>query len=103
MPDESGQSGARFFDEHSRDRGWAGKVTRRVHQLGGLTVLDVVAAEPELASFLTALDRGRITVQPTGTLGDAYVFQWASGYDNGAQIRIQGVIDPRSDAASRRS
>jgi hypothetical protein len=88
------QAGARFFDEDRRDRGWAGKVTRRAPGLSGLTVLDVASAEPHLASFLTALDKNRLTVQATGVSGESFAFVWASGYSNGQQIRVQGILDP---------
>jgi CobQ-like glutamine amidotransferase family enzyme len=88
------QSGARFFDEKNQDRGWASRVTRRSQTLGGLTILDVVTSEPSLARFLTAIDRSQLSVQHTDTAGDSYIFKWASGYENGAGIRIQGVLDP---------
>lgn len=87
------RSGARFFDEKSRDRGWAGKVTRRVQQVTGLTILDVTTPEPSLASFLTALDKARLSVQHTGTSAESYTFVWASGYANGTDIRVQGVLE----------
>jgi hypothetical protein len=87
--------GARFFDCDSRDRGWARKVTRRVPGLSSLTVLDVVAPEPALAQFLTTLDKNPLTVQVTEISGESYEFVWASGYNNGADVRIQGVLDER--------
>jgi hypothetical protein len=87
------QSGARFFDENKRDRGWASKVTKRSRSLGGLTVLDVITTEPSLASFLMALDKARLRVQYTDVSGESYTFKWASGYENGTEIRIQGVLD----------
>ena len=93
-----GASGARFFDENKEDRGWASQVTRRSGSIGRLTVLDVVAAEPLLAAFLTRLDKARLRVERTDIFGAAYVFAWASGYDNGGQIRIQGVLVDAADA-----
>jgi hypothetical protein len=87
-----GPSGARFFDENKRDRGWAKKVTKRAQAPGRLTVLDVVTTEPSLASFLTGLDRSGLRVQYTDVSGASYTFAWASGYENGTQIRIQGVL-----------
>jgi hypothetical protein len=85
-------SGARFFDEDKHDRGWATKVTKRAHPIGRLTILDVVTKEPPLANFLTALDRKGLRVQYTDISGVSYTFAWASGYENGTQIRIQGVL-----------
>ena len=85
-------SGARFFDENKRDRGWAKKVTRRSQSIGRLTVLDVVTTEASLAHFLVGLDKGRLSVQCTDVSGESYTFAWASGYENGSQIRIQGVL-----------
>ena len=85
-------SGARFFDRNKRDRGWARKVTRRAHAVGRLTVLDVEASEPSLAAFLTGLDKEPLRVQDAGNSGDCYAFVWASGYQNGSAIRIQGIL-----------
>jgi len=86
------QSGARFFDDRRQDRGWASKVVRRAGGLGGLTVLDVMTNETALAAFLRALDRSPLQVQYTDSAGDTYTFTWASGYENGASIRIQGRL-----------
>ena len=85
-------SGARFFDENKRDRGRAKQVTQRAHAMGRLTVLDVVTAEPSLASFLSSLDRSGLRVESEKLDGISYKFEWASGYENGTQIRIQGVL-----------
>jgi hypothetical protein len=87
-----GSSSARFFDEKNQDRGWAKKVTKRAKGVGRLTILDIVTTEAPLASFLTALDRGRLRVQCTDIAGDSYKFEWASGYENGSQIRVQGIL-----------
>jgi hypothetical protein len=86
--------GARFFDEKKRDLGWAAKVSKRDHlTLGGLTVLDITTAEPSLAMFLRSLDKGRLFVQPTAVMGESFAFTWASGYANGQEIRVQGVLE----------
>jgi len=85
--------GARFFDEKRRDLGWAGRVSKRDPSLGGLTVLDVVTAEPSLATFLRSLDKGRLFVSSVDASGQSYAFAWASGYANGQDIRIQGVLE----------
>jgi hypothetical protein len=87
-----GVTGARFFDEKKQDRGWAKKVTRREQSIGRLTILDVVTTDPSLASFLISLDRSGLSVQCTDVSGASYIFAWASGYENGTQIRIQGVL-----------
>lgn len=83
--------GARFIDEHDRDRGWARKVTRRAPGLTGLMVLDVSEPEPALAAFLKSLDKQQLSVQCTGVSGESFDFLWASGYENGTQIRVQGI------------
>jgi len=87
-----GPSSARFFDENDEDRGWAKKVTKRAKAVGRLTILDVVTTEASLASFLTGLDRSTLHVQCTDISGVSYKFAWASGYENGSQIRVQGVL-----------
>jgi hypothetical protein len=87
------QDGARFFDEKKRDLGWATRVSKRDPSLGGLTVLDVTSAEPALALFLRSLDKGRLFVHSTDSAGQSYAFTWASGYANGQDIRIQGVLE----------
>jgi len=84
--------GARFFDAKKRDRGWAVKVTQRPQLVGGLVVLDVTTTEPSLASFLRTLDKGALRVQRTGDARASYSFRWASGYQNGEEIRIRGVL-----------
>jgi len=57
------QFGARFFDAQKRDRGRASKVVK-----------------------------SPLRVQQTDVEGESYVFAWASGYENGATVRIQGVL-----------
>jgi hypothetical protein len=93
MPSE--QTGARFFDDQRQDRGWAAKVVRKVRMLGGLTILDVVTNEASLATFLRELDRSPLSVQHTDSEGESYTFAWASGYENGTAIRIQGMLQPQ--------
>jgi hypothetical protein len=88
----SEQVGARFIDEHKHDRGWARKVVRRERALGQLVVLDVTTTDASLLSFLSSLDRSPLSVQQTGDEGESYTFEWASGYDNGASVRIQGRL-----------
>jgi hypothetical protein len=90
MADE--QSGARFFDEQKRERGWATKVVRRERAPGALVVLEVTTTNADLKSFLGSLDRSALRVQQTGIEGTTYVFAWASGYENGATVRVQGVL-----------
>jgi hypothetical protein len=85
--------GARFFDEKKRDLGWAAKVSKRNPGLGGLTVLDVGTADPSLAMYLRSLDKGRLFVHPTDVLGESFAFAWASGYANGSEIRVQGILE----------
>jgi hypothetical protein len=86
-------SGARFFDENRIDRGWASQVTRRVRPLDGLTTLDITTNESRLAAFLSSLDRSRLRVQSTDDEGESYTFAWASGYENGSRIRVQGMLE----------
>jgi hypothetical protein len=85
--------GARFFDRERRDLGWAARVAKRPPALGGLTVLDVMSAEPVLAAYLRALDKTRLVVRCDGLDGASYKFTWASGYANGNDIRVQGVLE----------
>ena len=93
MDDTSeGLSGARFFDENDRERGWAKKVTKRAKGVGRLTILDVVTTEAALSSFLTGLDKSGLHVQFTDLSGASYLFEWASGYEDGPRIRVQGVL-----------
>lgn len=85
--------GARFFDRERRDLGWAARVAKRPPALGGLTALDVMFAEPVLAANLRCLDKSRLVVRCDGLDGASYRFTWASGYANGNDIRIQGVLE----------
>jgi hypothetical protein len=86
------QSGARFFDERKQERGWATKVVRRERAPGALVMLDVTTKDIDLKSFLGSLDKSPLRIQETGTEGTSYAFAWASGYDNGPTIRIQGIL-----------
>jgi hypothetical protein len=85
--------GARFLDHNRQDLGRAARVVKRSPALGGLTVLDVTTAEPVLAAYLRALDKSRLVVRCDGVDGVSYRFAWASGYANGSDIRIQGVLE----------
>jgi hypothetical protein len=85
-------SGARFFDGNRRDLGWATRVLKRTAAVGGLTVLDVTTSEPDLTSSLLMLDKSRLFMTADGA-GESLTFTWASGYDNGREIRIQGVLE----------
>jgi len=98
MPNE--QSGARFFDEQKRERGWAIKVVRRERAPGALVVLDVTTTDVDLKSFLGSLDKSPLRVQQTGDEGTNYTFAWASGYENGPSMRVQGIL---RDGSSRES
>jgi hypothetical protein len=89
-------NGARFFDGKNRDLGWAAKVSKRNPSLGGLTVLDVVTTEPGLTACLVTLDKVRLVVRSEGAAGGYWDFAWASGYANGREIRIQGMLEPNS-------
>ena len=86
-------NGARFFDARKLERGWAEKVVRRERAMGALVVLDVTTTDTDLRSFLGSLDRSPLRVQPTGEEATTYCFVWASGYENGATIRVQGILD----------
>ena len=88
--------GARFYDKVRQDLGRAVRVTTRQRAGATLTVLDVTGAEPALARALTLLDRSRLRIHCEDAARTCYVFTWASGYGNGPNIRIQGVLEPRT-------
>jgi hypothetical protein len=88
----NGPFGARFFDGQKRDRGWSSKVVKRARALGRLVILDVTATDSSLLAFLGSLDKSPLRVQQTDDEGENYVFAWASGYENGASVRIQGIL-----------
>jgi hypothetical protein len=89
------QGGVRFFDRSKRDRGWASCVTKRAKGLSFLTVIDVVGADSELAIFLAHLDRSHLVVRQAAGGAALFDFRWASGYVNGPEMRIQGVLEAR--------
>jgi hypothetical protein len=90
-----GTSGARFFDEASRDIGWASSVTQRIRAGSMLTTFDVVGAEPDLARRLGFWDRRRLRIKYGDLAGTTFQFRWASGYGNGPDVRLQGVLEPK--------
>jgi hypothetical protein len=82
-----------FFDNKKKYRGSARVVTPRPPAVSGLTVMDVVGADPDLVAFLTYLDRRGLMVQHPNT-GDAlFTFRWASGYQNGSDLKVQGMLE----------
>jgi hypothetical protein len=83
---------ARVLDAQRQDRGWAQTKTRRPNAIGRLTVLDVVTNDSQLASFLEGLDHSGLHIQCADVEGTSYEFEGASGYANGSQIRIRGVL-----------
>lgn len=87
------QSGARFFDEHKRDRGRASRIVKRESALGRMVVLEVTTADPELLGFLRGLDKAPLRIEEIGESGASYRFAWASGYENGATVRVQGILE----------
>ena len=85
--------GAGFYDAGKIFRGRAALVSKRNRALSDLTVIDVVGADASLSSYLAHLDKSRLVVRD-GASGDAlFNFRWASGYVNGNDIRIQGVLE----------
>ena len=91
--DDRRDSGARFFDRDRRDRGRAADVRERERTLSSLTVIDVFGAEAELAAFLVHLDRSHLLVRDPDSGAALYKFRWASGYENGEGVRVQGVLE----------
>ena len=85
-------SGARLYDEHNRDRGWASRVVRRANVYGRLVVLDVTTTDPALLAFLRALDTAPLRIEEAGPEGAHYRFAWASGYENGTNVRVRGNL-----------
>jgi hypothetical protein len=84
---------AEFFDKDRRSRGAARTVTLRGAALSGLTSLDVTGADGTLAAFLTNLDKSRLVVHHVATGARWLTFRWASGYANGDDIRVQGLLE----------
>jgi len=91
--ERSSGGGARFFDAEKRDRGWASGVIQRQRALSLLTAIDVVGADPDLAAFLAHLDRAQLLVRDPVSGAALFHFRWASGYQNGEGVRIQGVLE----------
>jgi hypothetical protein len=90
---EARTGGTGFFDGQKRFRGSAALVTKRSRAQSDLTVLDVVGADAGLTAFLAQLVRGSLVVQEPA--GDTlFHFQWASGFVNGNDIKIQGILAP---------
>ncbi len=90
---EPDRGGGRFFDNRKRYRGSAVTIIAREPNFSNLTVLEVVGADQHLAEFLALLDRSRLQVQHPRTGNTLFTFRWASGYENGKGIRVQGVLD----------
>ena len=67
---------------------------KRGRTLSSLTVFDVIEPEADLAAYLSLLDGSPLTVQYTDEDGVSYQFRWASGYPNGKDVRIQGILEP---------
>jgi len=89
--------GARFYDKEKQDLGRATRIATRVPRNGStLTTVDVVGAEPALARALGILDHAALRIHCEDEARTCYVFRWASGYGNGAEVRIQGVLEPRT-------
>ena len=85
-------SGARFYDEHHCDRGWASRVIKRTNGVGRLIVLEVTTTDRELLGFLRGLDKSPLWIEEAGEGGAHYRFAWASGYENGPTVRVQGSL-----------
>ena len=96
MNETSEPCGARFFDKLKQDLGRAARVTTRLRSGTTLTVLDVTGAEPKLARALTLFDRSRLRIHWEDAAQTCYVFRWASGYENGSDVRLQGVLEPHT-------
>jgi hypothetical protein len=87
-------TGPGFFDARKAFRGSATLVSKRTRASSDLTVIDVVGADAGLADFLSHLDKARLVVHESGG-ATLFNFRWASGYVNGTDIRVQGVLEPR--------
>ena len=92
-PLSASAGGAGFYDSTKMFRGEASLVSKRSRALSELTVLDIVGADAGLTSYLSHLDKSRLVVRDRAS-GDAlFSFRWASGYVNGSDIRVQGVLE----------
>jgi hypothetical protein len=92
--EDKSKGGTSFFDDRKRLRGTASLISRRNRALSDLTVIDVVGAEPELIEYLSHLDRSRLVLREPGSGETVFNFLWASGYVNGKDIKVQGILDP---------
>ena len=86
-------AGTDFFDSQKTFRGCATLVTKRSHAQSDLTVIDVVGADATLTAFLSGLVRSSLVVREPGGGDTLFNFQWASGFVNGTDIKIQGILD----------
>jgi hypothetical protein len=89
---EGTAAGTNFFDSHETFRGCANLVTRRSHSHSGLTIIDVVGADAGLTAFLSQLDRSSLVLREPGNGETLFNFRWASGFVNGKDITIRGII-----------
>jgi hypothetical protein len=90
---DSGVAGIGFYDARRNFQGEASLVSKRKRALSDLTMIDVVGADPRLAIYLTHLDRTRLIIRDRATGDTLFNFRWASGYVNGPDVRIQGVLE----------
>jgi len=88
-----GTAGTVFFDSQKKFRGCASLVSKRGRAQSDLTVIDVVGADAGLTAFLSQLVRGGLVVREPGSGDTLFKFQWASGFVNGQDINIQGILD----------
>ena len=86
-------AGTVFFDSQRKFRGCASLVTKRSRAQSDLTVIDVVGADAGLTAFLSRLVRSSLVVREPGSGDTLFNFQWASGFVNGTDIKIQGILD----------
>jgi hypothetical protein len=82
-----------FFDNKNKFRGSARVVTCREPAISGLSVLDVSGADKDLIAFLTYLDRRAMLIQHPNSGDEVFRFRWASGYQNGDEFRVQGMLE----------
>ena len=66
---------------------------RRDASSGRTSIADVTTSDAGLSAFLSSLERSRLRVECPDAAGESYTFAWASGYRNGAQIRVQGALE----------
>jgi hypothetical protein len=88
-----GIEGTGFFDGQKKFRGWASLVTKRSRAQSDLTVIDVVGADAGLTAFLSQLVGSSLLVQEPASGDTLFNFQWASGFVNGKDIKVQGKLD----------